>query len=59
MSEELYSLLNANAVPVHVPKEKEVDNGVIPITPSKNDDTEIILDDIDDTDNINDDFFEE
>ena len=59
MSEELYSLLNANAVPVHVPKAKEVDNGVIPITPSKNDDTEIILDDIDDTDNINDDFFEE
>lgn len=59
MSEELYSLLNANATLTHLPKEKEEDNGVIPITQSKNDDTELILDDIDDTDNINDDFFEE
>lgn len=56
-SDELYSLLNANAVPIQK-KESTSDEGfkgVVPIN-NKEENIELILDDID---NIDDDFFEE
>ncbi len=57
-SDELYSLLNANAVPIQK-KENASDEefkGVVPINNNKEENIELILDDID---NIDNDFFEE
>lgn len=56
-SDELYSLLNANAVPIHKNDiAKEEIKGVVPIDSNKEENVELILDDIDE---IDDDFFEE